>query len=77
MLTRWGPRPPRPAVVSNTGDDLDAGAGVALDASMACVHVLFIRQGKVLGSRSRRKCRAAPSWEVVETFCRPVLPAGQ
>ena len=40
--------------VSNTGDDLDV-IGVAFDAGMACVHVLFIRQGKVLG-------------EVVETF---------
>ncbi len=49
--------------VSNTGDDLDV-IGVAFDAGMACVHVLFIRQGKVLGSRSYfRKCRAAPSWE--------------
>lgn len=26
--------------------------GVAFDAGMACLHVLFIRQGKVLGSRS-------------------------
>ena len=32
--------------VSNTGDDLDV-IGVAFDAGMACVHVLFIRQGKV------------------------------
>ncbi len=37
--------------VSNTGDDLDV-IGVAFDAGMACVHVLFIRQGKVLGSRA-------------------------
>ena len=37
--------------VSNTGDDLDV-IGVAFDAGLACVHVLFIRQGKVLGSRS-------------------------
>jgi excinuclease UvrABC nuclease subunit len=43
--------------VSNTGDDLDV-IGVAFDAGMACVHVLFIRQGKVLGSRNiSRKCR--------------------
>jgi excinuclease ABC subunit C len=43
--------------VSNTGDDLDV-IGVAFDAGMACVHVLFIRQGKVLGSRSYfPKCR--------------------
>lgn len=37
--------------VSNNGDDLDV-IGVAFDAGMACMHVLFIRQGKVLGSRS-------------------------
>ncbi|UQY45625.1 excinuclease ABC subunit UvrC [Erwinia sp. PK3-005] len=37
--------------VSNQGDDLDV-IGVAYDAGMACLHVLFIRQGKVLGSRS-------------------------
>lgn len=37
--------------VSNNGDDLDV-IGVAFDAGMACLHVLFIRQGKVLGSRS-------------------------
>jgi len=37
--------------VSNQGDDLDV-VGVAYDAGMACLHVLFIRQGKVLGSRS-------------------------
>lgn len=37
--------------VSGDSDDLDV-IGVAFDAGMACVHVLFIRQGKVLGSRS-------------------------
>jgi hypothetical protein len=48
--------------VSNTGDDLDV-IGVAFDAGMACVHVLFIRQGKVLGSRSYfPKVPMAPSW---------------
>ncbi len=31
--------------VSNQGDDLDV-IGVAYDAGMACLHVLFIRQGK-------------------------------
>ncbi|MFV2469274.1 excinuclease ABC subunit C, partial [Escherichia coli] len=36
---------------SKTGVDLDV-IGVAFDAGMAWVHVLFIRQGKVLGSRS-------------------------
>jgi len=38
--------------VSNNGDDLDV-IGVSFDAGMACVHVLFIRQGKVLGSQMR------------------------
>lgn len=37
--------------VSGDSDDLDV-IGVAFDAGMACLHVLFIRQGKVLGSRS-------------------------
>ncbi|WP_340620283.1 excinuclease ABC subunit UvrC [Xenorhabdus siamensis] len=37
--------------VSGGEDDLDA-ISVAFDAGMACVHVLFIRQGKILGSRS-------------------------
>ena len=37
--------------VSNQGDDMDV-IGVSFDAGMACLHVLFIRQGKVLGSRS-------------------------
>lgn len=44
--------------VSNTGDDLDV-IGVAFDAGMACVHVLFIRQGKVLAAAAiSRKCLA-------------------
>ena len=37
--------------VSGNSDDLDV-IGVAFDSGMACVHVLFIRQGKILGSRS-------------------------
>ncbi|CAK9884639.1 MAG: UvrABC system protein C [Candidatus Erwinia impunctatus] len=37
--------------VSNSGDDIDV-IGVAYEAGIACMHVLFIRQGKVLGSRS-------------------------
>ena len=55
--------------VSNTGDDLDV-IGVAFDAGMACVHVLFIRQGKVLGSRSYYPKIPADTevGEVVETF---------
>ncbi len=56
-------------VVSNTGDDLDV-IGVAFDAGMACVHVLFIRQGKVLGSRSYfpKVPGGTELSEVVETF---------
>lgn len=55
--------------VSNTGDDLDV-IGVAFEAGMACVHVLFIRQGKVLGSRSYfpKIPGGTELSEVVETF---------
>lgn len=55
--------------VSNTGDDLDV-IGVAFDVGMACVHVLFIRQGKVLGSRSYfpKVHGGTELSEVVETF---------
>lgn len=55
--------------VSNAGDDLDV-IGVAFDAGMACVHVLFIRQGKVLGSRSYfpKVPGGTELGEVVETF---------
>lgn len=44
--------------------------GVAFDAGMACVHVLFIRQGKVLGSRSYfpKVPGGTELGEVVETF---------
>lgn len=37
--------------VSGDSDDLDV-IGVAYESGMACMHVLFLRQGKVLGSRS-------------------------
>jgi excinuclease ABC subunit C len=37
--------------VSGDSNDLDV-IGVSFNRGMACVHVLFIRQGKVLGSRS-------------------------
>ncbi|APC11510.1 MULTISPECIES: excinuclease ABC subunit UvrC [Providencia] len=37
--------------VSGDSDDLDV-IGVSFESGLACVHVLFIRQGKVLGSRS-------------------------
>ncbi|MBS0857571.1 MULTISPECIES: excinuclease ABC subunit UvrC [unclassified Tatumella] len=55
--------------VSNQGDDLDA-ISIAFDSGMACVHVLFIRQGKVLGSRSYFP-KVPPGTElaeVVQTF---------
>lgn len=37
--------------VSGDSDDLDV-IGVSYESGMACMHVLFLRQGKVLGSRS-------------------------
>lgn len=49
--------------VSNTGDDLDV-IGVAFDAGMACVHVLFIRQGKCWAAAVIfQKCLAVRNWE--------------
>ncbi|WP_338562755.1 excinuclease ABC subunit UvrC [Erwinia sp. E_sp_B04_7] len=55
--------------VSNNGDDLDV-IGVAFDSGMACLHVLFIRQGKVLGSRSYfpKVPNDTDLAEVVQTF---------
>ncbi|WP_428945788.1 excinuclease ABC subunit UvrC [Pantoea sp. FN060301] len=55
--------------VSNNGDDIDV-IGVAFDAGMACLHVLFIRQGKVLGSRSYfpKVPGGTELAEVVQTF---------
>ncbi|MXP49547.1 excinuclease ABC subunit UvrC [Pantoea sp. Eser] len=55
--------------VSNQGDDLDV-MGVAYEAGMVCLHVLFIRQGKVLGSRSYFPKVPAHTdlAEVVQTF---------
>ncbi|WP_023640195.1 excinuclease ABC subunit UvrC [Dickeya zeae] len=55
--------------VSGDGDDLDV-IGVAFDAGMACVHVLFIRQGKILGSRSYfpKVPGGTELAEVVQTF---------
>ncbi len=55
--------------VSNQGDDLDV-MGVAYDAGMACLHVLFIRQGKVQGSSSYFPKVPADTElaEVVQTF---------
>ncbi|WON78898.1 excinuclease ABC subunit UvrC [Serratia sp. UGAL515B_01] len=55
--------------VSGDSDDLDV-IGVAFDAGMACVHVLFIRHGKVLGSRSYfpKVPGGTELSEVVQTF---------
>ncbi|WP_416347588.1 excinuclease ABC subunit UvrC [Acerihabitans sp. TG2] len=55
--------------VSGTDEDLDV-IGVAFDAGMACMHVLFIRQGKVLGSRSYfpKVPQGTELAEVVQTF---------
>lgn len=55
--------------VSGDSDDLDV-IGVAFDAGMACLHVLFIRQGKVLGSRSYfpKAPGGTDMGEVVQTF---------
>lgn len=55
--------------VSGNSDDLDV-IGVAFDSGMACVHVLFIRQGKILGSRSYfpKVPSGTKLSEVVQTF---------
>ncbi|AUX72338.1 excinuclease ABC subunit UvrC [Erwinia pyrifoliae] len=55
--------------VSNQGDDMDV-IGVSFDSGMACLHVLFIRQGKVLGSRSYfpKVPGGTELAEVVQTF---------
>ncbi|CDG48716.1 excinuclease ABC subunit UvrC [Serratia symbiotica] len=55
--------------VSGGSDDLDV-IGVAFNAGTACLHVLFIRQGKVLGSRSYfpKVPGGTEIGEVVQTF---------
>ncbi|CDG21680.1 UvrABC system protein C [Xenorhabdus poinarii G6] len=55
--------------VFGDGDDLDV-ISVAFEAGIACVHVLFIRQGKILGSRSYYPKIPADTQldEVVQTF---------
>ncbi len=55
--------------VSGNSDDLDV-IGVSFDAGIACLHVLFIRQGKVLGSRSYfpKVPGGTDLSEVVQTF---------
>lgn len=55
--------------VSGNSDDIDV-MSMAFDAGMACVHVLFIRQGKILGSRSYfpKVPRDTELSEVIQTF---------
>ncbi|MFC3395122.1 excinuclease ABC subunit UvrC [Brenneria rubrifaciens] len=55
--------------VSGNSEDLDV-IGVAFEAGIASVHVLFIRQGKVLGSRSYfpKVPAGTELGEVVQTF---------
>jgi len=55
--------------VSGNSEDLDV-IGVAFESGMACLHVLFIRQGKVLGSRSYypKVPGGTELSEVVQTF---------
>ncbi|WP_255474460.1 excinuclease ABC subunit UvrC [Rouxiella sp. S1S-2] len=55
--------------VTGNSEDLDV-IGVAFESGMACLHVLFIRQGKVLGSRSYypKVPGGTEMSEVVQTF---------
>ncbi|EIC84725.1 excinuclease ABC subunit C [Serratia sp. M24T3] len=55
--------------VSGNSEDLDV-IGVGFESGMACLHVLFIRQGKVLGSRSYfpKVPGGTDMSEVVQTF---------
>lgn len=55
--------------VAGNSEDLDV-IGVAFESGMACLHVLFIRQGKVLGSRSYfpKVPGGTDMGEVVQTF---------
>lgn len=55
--------------VTGNSEDLDV-IGVAFESGMACLHVLFIRQGKVLGSRSYypKVPGGTDMSEVVQTF---------
>ncbi|WP_205515906.1 excinuclease ABC subunit UvrC [Morganella morganii] len=55
--------------VTGSGDDLDV-VGVYFDAGLACIHVLFIRNGRVQGSRSyfpKVPAGTEPD-EIVQTF---------
>ncbi|AWH87144.1 excinuclease ABC subunit UvrC [Limnobaculum parvum] len=55
--------------VSGDSDDLDV-IGVSYESGLACMHVLFLRQGKVLGSRSYypKIPKGTELDEVVQTF---------
>ncbi|UVK77135.1 MAG: excision nuclease subunit C [Sodalis sp. Fle] len=55
--------------VSGAQQDLDV-IGISLDADITCVHILFIRQGKVLGSRSYfpKMPSGTKLGEVIQTF---------
>ncbi|GHA36790.1 excinuclease ABC subunit UvrC [Photobacterium aphoticum] len=56
-------------VSQDSDDDLDV-VGIAHDSGMACIHALFIRQGKILGSRSYfpRMPQDADITEVLSSF---------
>lgn len=56
-------------VSQDSDDDLDV-VGIAHDSGMACIHALFIRQGKILGSRSYfpRMPQGADITEVLSSF---------
>ncbi len=62
--------------VSNAGDDLDV-IGVAFDAGMACVHVLFIRRVRCWAAAAIfQKYRRYGTGRSGGNLCRAVLPAG-
>lgn len=66
------------SVSGNVLDELDV-VGVAFEQGTACIHVLFIRQGKVLGSRSYfpKVPADTPLEEVVQSFLLQFYLSGQ
>ena len=66
------------SVSGNVLDELDV-VGVAFEQGAACIHVLFIRQGKVLGSRSYfpKVPADTPLDEVVQSFLLQFYLSGQ
>lgn len=66
------------SVSGNVLDELDV-VGVAFEQGTACIHVLFIRQGKVLGSRSYfpKVPADTPLDEVVQSFLLQFYLSGQ